>query len=439
MNSRSRRSTARASCPSAPAPRAACVPLYASRRKANLTWLSSLRTSAPEAMCRCAALAVGGDDRMQLAFNIGELHECGGAEGGEQIRQLGLARGATCTLHTGRLPRSFAGLAFKVGLTGQQRARVVPAGGAGGDVLRQPPQFGQLRGQDLVGWRASGQRPEAVGPVAFHPLPDATGPAGLQGQAQPLPGRVARVRGDVGLELGGGQVGLLVVDDGQRAAHGGHGPTAVSSRQAGDALCFPGRQPPGRRSSPPARPGPVELGGARAEIAGGQPQPPGDGVSHDRPGRPGPSRPAAPPPPWPGRPGGHGRLPGPDRPGRWPPRPATANHACFCCSKSVGRFFGGRPGGRRVSVQERDVSQQDEPFGQILLVATLPELVDGLLGDLAAVPEQAGRHQRAGAAAGPGRPGRHRPPGSAGRPLRRAPGPPAGRPFRAAADPRLWQ
>ena len=50
MNMRSRRSTARASCPSAPVPRAACVPPYARRRKANLTWLSSWRTSALEAM-----------------------------------------------------------------------------------------------------------------------------------------------------------------------------------------------------------------------------------------------------------------------------------------------------------------------------------------------------------------------------------------------------
>ena len=95
MNRRSRRSTARASCPSAPVPRAAWVPPYARRRKANLTWLSSWRTSAPEAMCRCWHLPVGGDDRVQLAFNVGELDECAGAERGEQVRQLRLARSAT--------------------------------------------------------------------------------------------------------------------------------------------------------------------------------------------------------------------------------------------------------------------------------------------------------------------------------------------------------
>ena len=42
------------------------------------------------------------------------------------------------------------------------------------------------------------------------------------------------------------------------------------------------------------------------------------------------------------------------------------------------------------------------PSARILLVAALPELVDGLLRDLAAVPEQAGRHEGAGAAQGPG-------------------------------------
>ena len=165
-------------------------------------------------------------------------------------------------------------------------------------------------------------------------------------------------------ELGGAETGLLVIDHRQRTPHRSHRSSPVATGQPGDPLRLPGRQPLGRCASPPSRAGPVELGGTRVEIASRQPQAPRHGVSHDgavsephlvqvssRPRRQRRQR-------------GVVISLGQAGPGdgclrqRLPPGPPLD-------LEQLGRLFGPRPGGQGVVGQERDVSEQDEAFGQI--------------------------------------------------------------------------
>ncbi len=255
------------------------------------------------------APAADGDQSMQPAVDIGKLDEGGWAQRSKQIGQFGRAGPAADgiahwapdrTTHwlphsavdapvsrpnAAALPRSFTSLTLHLRLSGEERGRVITAAGTGRDVLGQPAQLGKVGSQDVITGGTYRQRLEAVGPVAFHPLQDAARPPRLEGEAQPLPGGVPGVGGDVGSELRCGQIGLLVTDNCQRAAHCDHGPAPVSPGQTGYAFCFPGRQPPGGRSPPAAGPGPVQLGGPGVEVPSGEPQQAGYRVSHRGPVR----------------------------------------------------------------------------------------------------------------------------------------------------------
>ncbi len=57
------------------------------------------------------------------------------------------------------------------------------------------------------------------------------------------------------------------------------------------------------------------------------------------------------------------------------------------------RLLGRRPRRCRVPVEQRNVSQQHEALGQILLVPTLSQLFDGIIGHSPAVLEQPGSYQ----------------------------------------------
>ena len=48
------------------------------------------------------------------------------------------------------LPGPFPGPLLHLQLTGQEGGRVGTAGGTGRDVLREPAQFGEVGGQDLI-------------------------------------------------------------------------------------------------------------------------------------------------------------------------------------------------------------------------------------------------------------------------------------------------
>ena len=128
INSRSRRSAARASCSSAPAPRADVRPAVGQAAQGQRTWPSSLRTSAPEATLPVMAPPVGHDDGVQLAVDLGELDECGGASAANKSASLACRRGAPRHLFTpgSALPRPFPGPTLEVGLAGQQGAGSSP-------------------------------------------------------------------------------------------------------------------------------------------------------------------------------------------------------------------------------------------------------------------------------------------------------------------------
>ena len=102
--------------------------------------------------------------------------------------------GATGTFYAfGRFHARSRGLTLKVVLTGQQRAAGRPRWWRTRRSLAPAARnSASWRGQDLVTWRADGRRQEAVGPVTFHPLPDASGPSRRQGQRGARGGRASR-------------------------------------------------------------------------------------------------------------------------------------------------------------------------------------------------------------------------------------------------------
>ena len=209
-----------------------------------------------------------------------------------------------------------------------------------------------------------------------------------------MPGGVLGMGGDIGSELRCRQVGLLVTHNGQRTAHGGHGPPPVSPGQTGYSFCLPGGQPSCGGPAPAPGPGPVQFGGGGLEVAGSEPQPAGHGVRHD-----GPVGEAHSFQPGGGLSGKCGQgamvilLGRPSEPGPCDGRlgqglPTTPLLSLEQCRGLLGR----RPRRLRIAAKEGDVGQHHQALGQVLVVTATAELIDGLLGDDAAIAEQAGSH-----------------------------------------------
>src|ERR1700678_48464 len=121
-----------------------------------------------------APTATGERDHMEETIDLAQLDQRSLAQCRRHLIWVGTER-ASPPARPSCLPSAFADTTLELALAGQQSRRVDPLGRRGGNFLGQAAQFRQEGGQYAVAWRARRGGPEAVGAVAFHPLPSAGG------------------------------------------------------------------------------------------------------------------------------------------------------------------------------------------------------------------------------------------------------------------------